>query len=105
MAPNVEHEVLLLQFPGGVIVTVEEAQDGHVAQELGGGVEVVHDWKVLSFVVNRVQVLYKVVSEPPLGLIDAEEATSGAVDAKDRIGGCVGEYLFDVEDFFGSLDG
>eukprot|EP00061_Rhincodon_typus_P016471 g44707.t1 len=68
-----EYEVLLLQFARGVIVTLEEAQDGHVAQEVGGGVEMVRDWKVLSFVLSRAQVLYKAVSEPPLGLTDVEE--------------------------------
>eukprot|EP00061_Rhincodon_typus_P007739 g29730.t1 len=57
---------------------------------MGGGAEVVYDWKVLSFVMNRAQVLYKVVSELPLGLTDVEEATSGAVDAVDHIDGCEG---------------
>eukprot|EP00061_Rhincodon_typus_P002347 g17282.t1 len=59
-----EYEVLLLQFLGRIVVTLKEAQDGHVVQGVGGGVGVVHDWKVLSFVANRVQVLYKAVSEP-----------------------------------------
>eukprot|EP00061_Rhincodon_typus_P018910 g48291.t1 len=66
---------------GGVIVTLEEDQDGHVVQGVGGGDEMVPDWKVLSFVPNRAQVLYKAVSEPSLGLTDVREATSGAVDA------------------------
>eukprot|EP00061_Rhincodon_typus_P013365 g39695.t1 len=65
----------------------------------------VRDRKVLSFVANRVQVLYKAVSEPLLGLTDVEEATLGAADAIDHIGGCAGEPLSDVEGFFGSLDG
>eukprot|EP00061_Rhincodon_typus_P017072 g45605.t1 len=73
----------------GVIVTLEEAQDGHVIQGVGGGVEVVRNWKVLSFVVNRVQVLYKAISKPPLGLTNVEEATSGPADAIDHIGRCV----------------
>eukprot|EP00061_Rhincodon_typus_P002534 g17826.t1 len=80
---------------GGVVVTPEEAQDGHVVQGVGGQVEVVRDWKVLSFVANRA--LYRAVSEPPLGLTDVEEATSGAADAVDHIGGCAGEYLSDVK--------
>eukprot|EP00061_Rhincodon_typus_P001389 g14669.t1 len=84
----IEYEVLLLQFVGGVIVTLEEAQDGHVAQGVGGRVDVVLDWKVLSFVTNRAQVLYKMVSEPSLGLTDVEEATSEAADAVDHISGC-----------------
>eukprot|EP00061_Rhincodon_typus_P018508 g47706.t1 len=45
-----EYEVLFLQFSGGIVMTLEEAQDGHVVQGVGGGVEVVHDWEVLSFV-------------------------------------------------------
>eukprot|EP00061_Rhincodon_typus_P003453 g20116.t1 len=65
----------------------------------------VHDRKVLSFVANRAQVLYKAASEPPHVLTDVEEATSGAVDAIDHISGCAGEHLSDVEGFFGSLDG
>eukprot|EP00061_Rhincodon_typus_P001075 g13650.t1 len=81
----VEYEVLLLQFPGGNIVTLEEAHDEDVTQGVEVGVEMVHDWKVLSCTTNRAQVLYKAVSEPPLGLIDVEEATSGAADATDHI--------------------
>eukprot|EP00061_Rhincodon_typus_P011155 g35963.t1 len=104
-APKAEYEVLLLQFVGGIIVTLEEAQDGHVAQGVGEGVEVVRDWKVLSFVANRPQLLYKVVSMSPLHLTDVEEATSGAADAIDHISGCAGEPLSDVKGFFGSLDG
>eukprot|EP00061_Rhincodon_typus_P001034 g13528.t1 len=84
LAPKTEYEVLLLKFLRGVIVTREEAQDGHVTQGVGGEVEMVRNQKVL-FVANRVQVLYKPVSEPPLGLTDVEEATSGAVDAVDHI--------------------
>eukprot|EP00061_Rhincodon_typus_P007264 g28793.t1 len=87
-ASKADDEVLLLLFPGGVVVTLEEAQDGHVVQGVGGGVEVVRDWKVLSFVTNRVQMFYKAVSEPLFGLTDVEEATPGAANAIDRIGGC-----------------
>eukprot|EP00061_Rhincodon_typus_P002595 g17974.t1 len=101
--PKAEYEVLLLQ--GGVVVTLEVAQNGHVIQGVGRGVEVVRDRKVLSFVVNKTQVLYKAVSEPPLGLTDVEEATSGAADAIDHISGCAGEHLSDVEGSFGSWDG
>eukprot|EP00061_Rhincodon_typus_P000608 g12205.t1 len=83
-----EYEALLLQFVGAVIETLEAAQDGHVTQGVGGRVKMVRDWKVLSFVANRVQMLYKMVSEPPLGLTDVEEATSGAADTIDHIDGC-----------------
>eukprot|EP00061_Rhincodon_typus_P016072 g44091.t1 len=81
---------------GGVIVTLVEAQDGHVAQGVGGGVEMVRDWKVVLFVENRAQVLYKAGSEPPLGLTDVEETTSGAADAVDHVDGCAGAPLSDV---------
>eukprot|EP00061_Rhincodon_typus_P005073 g24110.t1 len=50
---------------------------------------------------NRLQVLYKAVSEPPL----VEDATSGAADAIDHIDGCAGEPLSDVKGLFGVLDG
>eukprot|EP00061_Rhincodon_typus_P001577 g15181.t1 len=96
-APEAEHEVLLLQFVGGGTVVPDEAQDGHVTQGVGGGVEVIRDQKVLSFVVNREQVLHKVVSETPLGLTDVEEATLGAVNAIDHIDECAGEPLSNVE--------
>eukprot|EP00061_Rhincodon_typus_P008302 g30799.t1 len=78
-APKAEYEVLLLQIPDGIIVTLEEAQDGLVTQ--GGGVEVVRDWKIWPFVTNQAQVLYKTVSKPLLGLTNVVEATSGAADA------------------------
>eukprot|EP00061_Rhincodon_typus_P015733 g43581.t1 len=103
-APNAEYEVLLLQFPGGVIVTLEDAQDGHVTQGTGGGVKMVHDWKVLSFVANKAQLLYKAVSEPPLGLTDIEEATSGALDAIGHFDRCAGEPLSNVEGLFDAWD-
>eukprot|EP00061_Rhincodon_typus_P001947 g16215.t1 len=88
-----------------VIVTLEEARDGRVVQGVGGGVEMVHDWKVLSFVANRAQVLYKAVCEPSLGLTDVEEAASGAADAVDHIDRCAGEPLSDVKGLFSALDG
>eukprot|EP00061_Rhincodon_typus_P001742 g15640.t1 len=87
-APKAEYEALLLEFAGGVIVTLEEVQDEYVTQGVGGGVEIVRDWKVLSFVMNRGQMLYKVVSEPPLDLTNEAEATSGTADAIDHIDGC-----------------
>eukprot|EP00061_Rhincodon_typus_P003324 g19808.t1 len=104
-ATEVENEVLLFQFVVGVIVTLEEAPDGRVIHGMGGGVEVVCDRKVLLFVANSVQVLYKVVSEPLLGLTDVEEATSGAGDAIDDVDGCAGEPLSDVEGLFGAFNG
>eukprot|EP00061_Rhincodon_typus_P005118 g24230.t1 len=87
-APKVEYEMLLLPFVGGVIVTVEEAQDEHVTQGVGGGVKMVGDWKVLSFVAYRVQMLYKAVSESPLGPSDVQEATLGAADTVDYVDRC-----------------
>eukprot|EP00061_Rhincodon_typus_P006335 g26879.t1 len=57
---------------------------------------------MVSFVTNRAQTIYKMVSNPPLGLTDVEEATSEAADATDHIDGCAGEPLSDVK---GSLDG
>eukprot|EP00061_Rhincodon_typus_P006511 g27223.t1 len=65
----------------GVIVILEEAQNGHVTQGMGGIVKMVGNWKVLSFVAYRAQMLYKAVSESPLGLTDIEEATSGAAES------------------------
>eukprot|EP00061_Rhincodon_typus_P009268 g32640.t1 len=83
-APEVEYAVFVLQFAGGIIVTLEEAQDEHVTQGLGGGSKMVRDRNVLSFVTNRVQMLYETVSASTLGLTDVEKATSGAVDAIDQ---------------------
>eukprot|EP00061_Rhincodon_typus_P008727 g31595.t1 len=48
MDSKVEYEVLFIQFSVGNVVTLEEAQDGHVVLGVGGGVEVVRDWEVLS---------------------------------------------------------
>eukprot|EP00061_Rhincodon_typus_P009577 g33190.t1 len=70
---------------GGVIVTLEEAQDGHVTQGLGGEVKI-GDRKVLSFVVDRAQMLHETVSEPPLCFTDVKAAASGAADRVDRVG-------------------
>eukprot|EP00061_Rhincodon_typus_P012448 g38197.t1 len=54
---------------------------------------------------DRVQALYKAVSEPLLGLTDVEDATSGAADAIDHIDGCTGEPLSNMEGLFGALNG
>eukprot|EP00061_Rhincodon_typus_P004799 g23456.t1 len=50
----------------------------------------VRDWEVLSFVVNRAKVLYKMVSEPLFCFTDVEEATSGTADTIGHIDGCAG---------------
>eukprot|EP00061_Rhincodon_typus_P014932 g42323.t1 len=97
LAPEVEYEVLLLQFAGGVIVTLEGTQDGHVTQGLGKGIKIVGDRKVLSFVVYKAQMLYKTVSESKLGLTDVEEATLGAADTVDQVDRCASEPLSDME--------
>eukprot|EP00061_Rhincodon_typus_P016947 g45424.t1 len=73
---------------GGIVVALEDAQDGHVIQGVGRGVEVVRDWEVLSFVAYRAQVFYKAVSEPPFGLTDVEETTLGTLDTIDHIDRC-----------------
>eukprot|EP00061_Rhincodon_typus_P005980 g26135.t1 len=83
-------------------MTLEAAQDGHVTQGLEGGVKMVCNRKVLSFVAYRARVHYKTVSKSPLGLTDAKEATSGEVDAVDQ---CAGEPLSHVEGMFCALDG
>eukprot|EP00061_Rhincodon_typus_P010152 g34222.t1 len=75
-----EYEMLLLQFAGDVIVILEEAQDGHITQGVGGA-----------------QMLYKAVSKSPLGLTHVQEATSGAADAVDQVDGHAGEPMTDVE--------
>eukprot|EP00061_Rhincodon_typus_P000717 g12544.t1 len=90
-----EYEVLLLQFAGGIIATLEKAQDGRVTQGVGGNI--VCDRKVLLFVAYRAQMLYKTVSESLLGLTDIEEATSGVANTIDHVDGCAGEPLSNVE--------
>eukprot|EP00061_Rhincodon_typus_P001025 g13496.t1 len=87
-APEAEYEVLLLQLACGIIVTLEEAQDGHVMKGVGGAVKIVGDRKVLSFVANRAQMLYETISESTLGLTDIEKATSGAADTLDQVHRC-----------------
>eukprot|EP00061_Rhincodon_typus_P000855 g12994.t1 len=95
---------LLLQFAGSVIVKLEEAQDGHATQGVGGGVKMVSDQKVLSFVTYRVQMLYETVPESTLGLTDVEEATSGAADAVDQVDRCAGELLSDMKGLLWALN-
>eukprot|EP00061_Rhincodon_typus_P000829 g12895.t1 len=73
-----EYEVLFLQPSDGIVVALEEAQDGHVVQGVRGGVEVARDGK--GVVTNRALVLHNVVSKPSLGFPDVEEATSGTAD-------------------------
>eukprot|EP00061_Rhincodon_typus_P003629 g20553.t1 len=102
-APEAEYEVLLLQFADGVIVTREEAQDGHVIR--GGKVEVVGDWKVLLFVVYRMQMLYETVSVSTLGLTNVASSTSGAADTVDQVDRCAAELLSDVEGLLWALNG
>eukprot|EP00061_Rhincodon_typus_P003678 g20694.t1 len=65
----------------GVIVTLEAAQDGHITQGVGGQVKMVHDQKVLSFVMYKEQMLDKMVSES----MDVQEATSGAACTVDQV--------------------
>eukprot|EP00061_Rhincodon_typus_P008051 g30317.t1 len=100
--PEAEYEVLLLQFVGGVIVTLKETQDGHVTQGVGVGMgrgfKMVLDRKVLSFVACRAQMLYKKASESPLSLTDVENAV-------DQVDGCTGEPLFDMKGLLWALDG
>eukprot|EP00061_Rhincodon_typus_P008504 g31177.t1 len=97
--------MMLFQFAGGVIVTLEEAQDRHVTQGVAGGVKIMGDQKVLSFVAYRVQTLYEMVSESTLGLTNVQEATSGAADTVDQVDRCAGEPLSDMEGLFSALDG
>eukprot|EP00061_Rhincodon_typus_P000795 g12766.t1 len=53
-----------------------------------------------GFVANRVQMFYKTVSKPLLGLTNVGEATLGAADAVDHVDGCAGEPLSNVEGMF-----
>eukprot|EP00061_Rhincodon_typus_P013866 g40501.t1 len=68
-----------------VIVTLEEAQDGHVAKGVGGGIEMVGNWNLLLIIMYRAQMLRKSVTESALGLTDVEETTSGATDTVDQV--------------------
>eukprot|EP00061_Rhincodon_typus_P011798 g37079.t1 len=89
----------------GVIVTLEEPQDGHVIQGVGGRVKMGGNQKMLSFVANRAQMLYGTVSESMFGHINTEEVTAGATDIVDQVDGCAGESLFNVEGLFCALNG
>eukprot|EP00061_Rhincodon_typus_P002694 g18237.t1 len=104
-APEAKYDVLLLQFADGVIVTLEEAQDGHVTQRVRGGVNMVRNQKVLLFVVYGAQMLDKMVFESTLGLPDIEEATSGTADAVDELDRYAGESLSNVEGLVYALNG
>eukprot|EP00061_Rhincodon_typus_P001870 g16006.t1 len=104
-APEVEYEVLLLQFASGVIMALEEAQDGHFTQGVEGCVKMVDHQKVLLFVTYRAQMLYETVSESTLGLTNVEEATSGAADTIVQIDGCTDEPLSDMKSLFWALNG
>eukprot|EP00061_Rhincodon_typus_P008024 g30260.t1 len=74
-------------------LTLEEAQDAHVTQEVRRGVKMVRDRAVFWFVACRAQMLSKTVSESTLGLTDVEEATSGAMDAVDQVDRCAGRWV------------
>eukprot|EP00061_Rhincodon_typus_P016662 g44992.t1 len=104
-APEAEYEAMVLQFAGGVIVTLEKAQEGHVTQGRGGGVKIVGDWKVLSFVAYRSQTFYETVIRFTLGLTNVEEATLGGTNTGDQVGGCTGEPLLDMKCLLWTLDG
>eukprot|EP00061_Rhincodon_typus_P003609 g20510.t1 len=90
---------------GGVTVELEEAQNGHVAQEVEGVVKMDGDQKVLSFVMYRLQMLHETVPESTLGRTDIEEATLGAMDTIDQVGGHTDEPLLDMEGLLWDLDG
>eukprot|EP00061_Rhincodon_typus_P017199 g45786.t1 len=82
-APKVEYKMLLLQFAGGDIVAVEEAQDGHVAKGVGGGIKMVGKWKVVLIEVYQLKMLRETVTESALGLPNIQETASGATDSID----------------------
>eukprot|EP00061_Rhincodon_typus_P010969 g35640.t1 len=77
-APEAEYEVLLVQFAGGVIVALEEAQDGHVTQGVGGRAKMVSDRKVVLIIVYKVQMLHELVPKSVLGLINVEGGHIGS---------------------------
>eukprot|EP00061_Rhincodon_typus_P006900 g28007.t1 len=85
-------------------VALEEAQDGHAIQGVGGGVKMVDNWKVMLFVTYRTQMLYETVSNSMHGLTDVAEGTLGAADIVDQVGGCRGEPLSGMKDLFWALD-
>eukprot|EP00061_Rhincodon_typus_P005862 g25878.t1 len=93
------------KFTSGIIETLEEAQDGHVTQGVGGAIKMVGNRKMLLIIAYRVQKLCESVTESVLGFIDVQEATLGATDTVDQVGGLTGESLSDVERLFAALDG
>eukprot|EP00061_Rhincodon_typus_P015918 g43864.t1 len=95
-APEVEYEVLLLQFAGGVTGTLEEAQDGLVTQGVRGGVKMVGNRKLVVFVAYRAQMLYETASGSMFSLTKVEEATT-AVDTVDQVDGCTVVPLSDMK--------
>eukprot|EP00061_Rhincodon_typus_P016058 g44074.t1 len=103
--PKVEYEVLFLQLAFGIIVTLEETQDGHVTQGVGGEVKMAGDRKMLLIIAYRVQMLHESVTESMLGLTDVEETILGELDTVDQVGGGTGESLSVLEIFSWALDG
>eukprot|EP00061_Rhincodon_typus_P013604 g40079.t1 len=87
-----EYEVLLLQFVGGVIV-LEEAQNGHVSQGVGGGVKMVRDRKVL-IIVHRAQIFRELVTESAHVTGDGD---GEAHEVKRGIGDGPGEFEVGVK--------
>eukprot|EP00061_Rhincodon_typus_P013438 g39815.t1 len=103
-APEVEYEVVFLQFACGVIVILKEAQDGHVIKGVGRGVKIVGSRKVLLITEYGVQMLHKLVTDSAFGLTDVVETTSGATDPVEQDEECTGESLLDLERLPGTLD-
>eukprot|EP00061_Rhincodon_typus_P017139 g45702.t1 len=101
----VEYGVLFLRNACGIIVALEEAQDGHVAKGVGGGIEMAGNRKMLLITEYRVQMLHELVTKSAFGLNNVEEISSGATDTVDQAGGCTGESLSDLERLYGALDG
>eukprot|EP00061_Rhincodon_typus_P015416 g43074.t1 len=75
----------------GSCVALDKAQDGRGIKGMRGEVELVSDRKVVLIIVYREQMLHKSGTESALGLTDVEEATSGATDTVDQVGGYVAE--------------
>eukprot|EP00061_Rhincodon_typus_P017553 g46291.t1 len=84
---------------------MEEAQDGHATKGVGGGHKMVSNRKALLIIAYGAQVLCKSVTKSTFGLTDVQEATSGATDTVDQVGGCTGEPLSDTESLSWALDG
>eukprot|EP00061_Rhincodon_typus_P017314 g45958.t1 len=77
--------MLFFQSARGVIVVLEEAEDG--------------------LVIQGAQMLHKLVTESVFGLTNVEEAKLGATDTVDQVGGCAGELLSDLESLSRALNG